>query len=179
MTEKNLMPEPMTLSDRDREVRHLTETATQEPARITVRDIAPDQLMAIPEGIARPECRYKWAARDILSQELAQHGGMWQIVTRSNHAHVSDRHFDLATGAILYSGVNVLVYTWKENVETMQKKTLADFDFRAKEAMQSMGKSYRLPDGKEVARLEVTEDFGKEISAQEVDPNAGYDFEAE
>lgn len=179
MKENSTMPEPMTLSDRDRELRHFTETAKQEPSLITEKDIAPAQFMAIPDGVARPECRYKWAARDILAQELSEHNRMWQIVTRSNHSHAEDRLFDLATGAILYNGQNVLLYTWQKNVDVLQEKTVRDFDFRAKKAMKEMGKSYKLPSGKEVARLEVTEDFGKEISSQEVDPNAGYDFEAE
>lgn len=178
-TEKtSAMPEPMTLSDRDRELRHFTETATQEPSRVTLRDLAPAQLMAIPEEITRPELAYKWAARDLLAQELSENKKMWQIVTRSNHSHVPGRYFDLATGAILYNGLNVLVYTWKENTEALKEKHRHAFDFRAKNAMQEMGKSYRLPSGKEVARLEVTEEFGKEVSSQEVDPGATYDFEA-
>jgi len=171
------MPAPMTLSDRDRELRHFTETAKDEPGRISVEDLNPAILMAIPEDVARPECSYKWAARDMMSQELSENGRMWQIVTRSNHGHVPARHFDLATGAILYNGQNVLVYTWKDNAEALKNKHRKEFDFKSKSLMKDLEKSYTTPGGKEVARLEITDDPGAGAGAHALDPSATYDFD--
>lgn len=177
-------PEAMTLSDYDRHIRQAVDAAVSEPVRIeSVNELSRSTWMAVPDVFRTeyPERSYKWLSVTGLQSDLTSANGMWQLVTRSNHPKVPDAFFDLATGGVLYSGQNILAYTWLDNVKMLEKKTIADFDAGEKAMRANFNQSYHGPDGKVGVVMEEVGDAGKMTPGTHPIPmtkDSDYDFGA-
>jgi hypothetical protein len=157
-------PSAMTLSDIDRQVRQAVDASIAEPVRIdSVEELAHRTWMAVPKVFKEqyPERSYKWLSINGLHSDLTSANGLWQLVNRSNHPNVPDSFFDLATGGVLYSGQNILAYTWLDNVVKLEKKTLADFDAGEKAMRAKFNQTYHGADGKAAVVMEEVGDQGK------------------
>lgn len=177
-------PNPMTLSDTDRHIRQAVDAATAEPVKIeSVKDLEKRAWMAVPDIFKAeyPERSYKWLSVRGLQSDLTSANGMFQLVNRSNHSKIPDAFFDLATGGVLYSGQNILAYTWLDNVVKLEKKTIDDFAAGEKEMRAQFSQTYHTPDGKPAVTMEEISSAGKLTPG--VDPmvmtkDSDYDFGA-
>jgi len=158
------MPDAMTLSDTDRQIRQAVDSSIAEPVRIeSVDDLGKHTWMAVPKVFTEkyPDRSYKWLSINGLNSDLTSANGMWQLVNRSNHGKIPDSYFDLATGGVLYSGQNILAYTWLDNVVKLQEKTIADFDAGEKAMRSKFNRAYHGADGKPAVVMEEIDNPGK------------------
>jgi len=111
--------------------------------------------MEVPKHYKKAEFAYRWIARDNIDRELFTNGGLFEIVTRSNHSHIPVKDFR-ANGAIMYSTDLILCFTRRQISDVVQKRTIEDFNLKADDKIQNPGK-VRNEGGKEVARIERVE----------------------
>ena len=103
--------------------------------------------LKIPKGVPRPENAYKWVDVKKLEQQLHYNGGIYEIVTRSNHSHVPSGMFGLNGGIMLGMG-NILCFTRQKYVDIKNEMIARRFDLKFKKSTEEE-KKYHTPDGKE------------------------------
>ena len=155
--------QPYTLSDRQRSIRNLVEHQRSEEPRVieSVEDLAPRNLMAIPDEMkeAYPERAWKWLAVDSLQSEIDLSNGLYVTCNRSNSTKIPARFFDDATGGILYAGQNILAYTYRKNIDLINKKTIHDFDMSEKAMKEKINRTYHNASGKAIVTIEETDQY--------------------
>ncbi len=166
---------PTILTEKQKRVFHAVKNAA-EPRRFeSVTELSPRLVMQVPEIFYKeyPDREYAWGAIDDIESNLD--GGFWQTVTRGNHSRIPDIYFDLS-GAVLFKGQNILIYTWKHNIELREKKVLQDFAVLDKGVSNMSDKQFRDGNGNVVGTIERTKDLGEGRNSTDLDPDAKYDF---
>ncbi len=141
------------LTDMQRNIRALT-TQGQVPPKPKALTEGSEELdvplkMVIPVSWKRAEYVYAFK-RMRENPELVSSGGIWAVATRSNHPHIPEVSFDLATGAILF-GDSMLCFTWKDHRVVNHKRIRRSFE-KAMDRREAEKKYYG-PGGDEVAVL--------------------------
>ena len=121
IAEKSVGIEPA-LTDIQRNIKALAgqDVLPPTPTVQDVEDLAIHIKMTIPSSWRKSEYIYAYK-RARGATDLVSTGGIWAVVTRSNHANIPDVAFDLATGAILY-GDAMLCFTWSDYRMLNQKR---------------------------------------------------------
>lgn len=166
------------MSEKQKSIFQLIKT-TSEPIRFdSVEDLAPRILMQVPNVFAKeyPERSYRWASVADLDQEIEGSRGMWQCVTRSNHSRIPERYFDLATGGILYQGQNILVFTWRDNVNMLNKRNIDEFEASVKTTERESHRKFHDASGAEIGEIEQVRDMGDGRSPMRLNDDSDYDF---
>lgn len=166
------------MSERQKEIFQAVKTSGQPALFSTVEELAPRILMQVPDVFHKeyPDRSYRWGAVDDLAQEIDGSGGMWQCVTRSNHSRIPERYFDLATGGVLYKGQNILLYTWKHNVEMINARIIRDFEMSLKASEKESHRKYHDAAGNEIGEIEQIRDRGDGRDPVVLNADEQYDF---
>lgn len=146
--------------------------AKEMPFVTDVNELAPQLLMMIPKGITKPEFGYRWAALDNIDGYLISSGGIWEVVTRSNHSHVDDALFG-TSGAILFKGQNILLFTRRQTAELQEQAALRDINKKTEAALDP-STQVRGPEGKVLAHIEQVDDPGEGYSITELTEDGDY-----
>lgn len=166
------------MSEKQKEIFQAVKTSGQPALFTTVEDLAPRILMQVPDVFHKeyPDRSYKWGAVDGLAQEIDGSNGMWQCVTRSNHSRIPERYFDLATGGVLYKGQNILIYTWRKNVELINARIIKDFEMSLKNTEKETHRKYHDAAGNEIGEIEQVRDRGDGRDPVVLNADEQYDF---
>ena len=186
-------PEPerpsFTLTDRQRGLKHLVEHhAGEEPRRIeSIQDLEPVDLLSVKKyDECYPERSYRWLAVDTAQSEIDMSRGMYVICNRANSSRFPAYCFDSATGGVIFSGQNVLAYTYRSNIEAIMEKTIRDFDMSEKALKAQLNKTYHSPSGQAVVHVEESNKYtsggygaeGPGSEPIELNKGESYDFES-
>lgn len=186
-------PEPerqaFTLTDRQRGLKHLVDHhAGEEPRKIdSIQDLEPVDLLSVAKYEAcYPERSYKWLAVDTAQSEIDMSRGLYVICNRANSSRFPSYCFDSATGGVIFSGQNVLAYTYRSNIEAIREKTIRDFDMSEKALKAQLNKTYHSPSGQAVVHVEESDRYtsggygadGPGSEPVELNKGETYDFES-
>lgn len=173
-------PNVQTMSEQQKVLWQVAQTAP-EPRRIeSIRELAPEVKMAVPKSIKEgyPERSYRWADASKLRDECERNGGFWAPVTRSTHTKIPERYFDLATGLILYGGIdngNALVYTYRSNTELKNKQIVQRYESKERAQLAALNAPLRDEHGQEIGQMYQTDRMSGGYSETEL-TNDKYDF---
>jgi hypothetical protein len=119
-----------------------------------LRELSARVEMSIPAKFKRAEFIYYYKDMAALGQELVRNGGIWQVVTRSNHSHIPGSWFHPGMGAVVYRDT-VPCFARREWEEHAQKETARDLSMRMDKMQRatSYGEA-----GREYARMEILDE---------------------
>lgn len=188
-TAPNPEPPAFTMTDRQRGLKHLVDHHIgEEPRKIeSIQDLEPVDLLSVKKyELLYPERAFKWLAVDTAQSEIDMSRGMYVICNRSNCSKFPSYCFDGATGGVIFSGQNVLAYTYRSNIEAIQAKTIRDFDMSEKALKDQLNKTYHSTSGKPVVHVEESDRYtsggygmgGPGSEPVELTKGESYDFES-
>ena len=122
-----------TLTPGQQRVNNFVKTAEKFPPKLKDVDVLFEHQrpeLEVPKVIKKKGYVYSWPAIDDIERALHQYGGIWVIVTRTNHPHVPESFFGL-DGAITYKGQNILCFCREEVIRMRNETTAAEFNRKA------------------------------------------------
>ena len=152
----------------------LVESADTSFPEIEVSEYLKRTEMEIPRSVKKPEFSYRWIWEGNLNKELHSMGGIFEIVTRSNHSHASSKLFGIM-GAITYKGENILCFTRKKIASDIANQITADFN-RKTERAENASQEYH---GGKISIGRVDGDGSGGYNEQELAPEAKYESSPE
>ena len=132
------MEKPVAMTERQIKINNFVNADSNSaiPTLSDVTDVIESDTrieMSIPKGVARPEFSYMWLPIDAMEKYLYSQGGLYVLVTRSNHSHVPDHMFGL-DGGITYHGQNILGFCRREITDTIQDRVIQSYNRKAHDA---------------------------------------------
>ena len=137
---------PVILSEQTRRIQEFVRaTDTDAPPTVEqVEALERTDPMAIPDtGVSPDKYSYKWESLFGGALERSIHRKGWVVVTRTNHPDIEDSWFDLATGAVLFGGQNILCFRRKEIADRKAAEIAREFDVSYEKAAAEIEGRYR------------------------------------
>lgn len=160
-SEKRPVPQVL-LSEDQRRIAALVENAKKDAPLIeNIRELKQRVTMPIPAVIRekRPENTYRWKDKKDIDSELGVFGGLWEIVTKTNHSFLDARMFG-AHGAITYKEQNILCFMRRTVSDMMTKDNLQTFNLRAEASINKTAQRFNAASGAGAAIVERVDDPG-------------------
>lgn len=148
---------PVVLTEQQAAVKALAGQGGDIPAAPTVeelRELSARMEMSIPKKFTRPEFMYHYKDMTGVAAELVASGGIWQVVTRTNHSHIPSAWFHPGMGAVVYRDC-VLCFArreWREHHQSEIRKSMS-MRMDATQNRTTYGEG-----GREMASLEMLEE---------------------
>jgi len=153
-------------------------TEAPQPTIDNVVDLKHIEQAAIPTFIreSRKENSYRWVDVTNLEDSLDAYGGIWVIVTQSNHGHLPRNFFGM-DGAISYKASVILCFTNRTLTDAIEKRTIDALSMRIDKDIDNLERKFMDAAGNEVATVERVKGSGDGgYGTSELTQDADYDY---
>lgn len=134
INEKTTVPEKkVILTPEQQRISNMVDATKNDFSSIDIKEHLKRVEMEVPKGIKKPEFAYRWIHEGNLDKVSIESGGIFEIVTRSNHSHIPDKLFDMR-GTIHYKRENILCFTRKDISDKIAAYRIDEFNKKTERA---------------------------------------------